>query len=229
MKNKNAGWFSLLLTIIVLGVMKDRCSDIPIKSYTPQQSSYSPVTSNSISNRDFGELSDFMDSGECYKNTSFSPKAKGVNMKIYYPCRWELYSDNDVDVPSLIVQYIRTISDSLSITVSLDIQKSPFKLTDNVLNKLLNKEMAKKLNSHSGVFIEYSLEKIGSVRGDVITAKRINPTTTSFSMIYHFYHNECIITITYLVISNNSSYGNRMFEDYKPLFKRLVKKTEFIN
>lgn len=168
---------------------------------------------------------DLADTGSCVLNTNGLSKAKGVNMKLYFPCSWKVYTAEDT-TPTLIKQYTHQLEDSLLIGATYSIEKSPFTLNTQAINKMRStKGFLKEITEQYGDFISSNSMEINGIKADEVIIENRQPKAYSYFIINHFYYKQNIITLSYMLIAVTQSQAGYMFDSYQRLFRRLVSKT----
>jgi hypothetical protein len=168
---------------------------------------------------------DLFDSGNCFLSTEALPKSDGVDMEMYYQCQWQK-SDDDSAGSTLVRQYASSFGDSLLAGVSLDVSQTDHILTDDEIDKASTKNALIKITQSKGEYISSSNTLISGFKSERIILKKANKNSCVFYLLYIIFKGDRIITITYMVSSNDSNCAYRQFySNYIFLFQTLANKT----
>lgn len=222
------GIVSFLITCTVFVLIRSKINSRPQYDWPTQQNL------QRIEPTDFKKsltLSEIYDSGKCVFSTAGLSKSNGIKMDIYFPCQWDAYNENISLIPSLVKQYIHQVNDTLAVGMSLSVFKSPVELTTEIVDKLRTEAFLEKDIKKNEILVSSKNIIIDKVNGGEEVIQNIKPESCMMSLVNRLYYKGQVITITYFIVSSTKTnvHAINQFDRYKPLFKRLVNKTNFLN
>jgi hypothetical protein len=155
-------------------------------------------------------------------------QANGINIDVYYPCSWIEVHTNDY-YPTLILQ-VGTMPENISANIGLTVMISKLKdtLTSGKLEKLRAEIYSKnKSNPIEGTISTDTIE-INDVKGGEITTKNIMASgQVVYNFIIQLYFENNLIQLIYAVGAPTETEASSVFDEQKPLFIGLAKRTKF--
>ena len=166
--------------------------------------------------------------GNCFTNTSELNQANGINIDVYYPCSWIEVHANDYN-PTLILQ-VGTMPENNNANIGLTVIISKLKdtLTSDKLEKLRTEIYSKsKSNAMEGTISTDTIE-INNVKGGEITTKNIMPNgQVLYNFMIQLYFENNLIQLIYAVGAPTETEALSVFDEQKPFFIGLAKRTKF--
>jgi hypothetical protein len=214
----------LFVAVIVRLLFNFAFSSNAIKDTQSNKNAYRPLVNKPSINPESKN-----DSGTCFINTKESERAIGVKMKLYYPCKWEKFSELETNFKTLIEQRVYQINNTDLVGLSFDISSYGQVFTPQMIDKLQSEEFLKKATENKGQeFISWKKVQVQSFKGDQSFTMQKTIDGVTFFLINHIFYQDKVITITYMALSSNENNARKLFEINTPLFNSLFNKTEFL-
>lgn len=169
----------------------------------------------------------------CVVTTENNTKAKGINLKLYFPCNWLEF---DGERPSVVNKYGYQIDNEFNTQMICVIVIDKVKgIPDNTNppSDIFSESQLKKNIPPGSTYIGSRAIKVDGLNCGETIFKLDYPSANGVlfakSISYALFYKDKVINISYGINSNNNSICNNSFTKYLPLFKKLISKTVILN
>lgn len=224
--SKNYFWLSVPALIVFLFIHFQRESDNrKLQNEELRSSNELKKKFSDYEKRPRTVLDDYIDSAQCFFNTSNIKRIDGVSFNVCYPCSWRVNTDIHNDG---IVQYIHEMKDN-AVALTVGVALSNVALTKEYINKLMTKEAAEGRLTKDSKLI--TCKKIVVAKQPAFETETTQHTGViySHSIQKTIYYKNHIIWMNYSVYSESNRSISGLLLRYLDKFEEWSSKTELVD
>jgi len=165
-----------------------------------------------------------IDNTFCSHETNGIGKSKGLKIKLFYPCEWEIL---DGERKSIVIKFQSKEKESYMATSNLIINEFPKPLTKEQIQFITSFEGVRKTFASSGELTSVEKTTIDGLEAAEFTLiSKITPEIISYTLHYYIPYRNKGIALTYTAMAQSQREAKNTFDSKINQFKILAHKTK---